>query len=207
MLNVGLTGGIASGKSTVAKMFVEKGAYLIDFDDLAHFVEEPDRPAWKAIVDCFGSDILNEDRTINRVELGLIVFADHEKLSLLNSIVHPAVFEEWKRRIEDIYDRDPCAIVISDVPLLIEVGVQHLVDVVVLVYVSPEEQIQRLMTRNTCSRQEAASRLEAQMPIDEKVPYADIVIENRGFQEMTKRVVDDVWKDLIQRERKHRLNS
>jgi dephospho-CoA kinase len=207
MLNVGLTGGIASGKSTVAEMFVEKGAYLIDFDDLAYFVEEPDRPAWKAIVDCFGSDILNEDRTINRVKLGLIVFADHEKLSLLNSIVHPAVFEEWRQRIENIYDSDPCAIVISDVPLLIEVGVQHLVDVVVLVYVSPEEQIQRLMNRNKCSRQEAASRLDAQMPIDEKAPYADIVIENRGSQEMTGRIVDDVWKDLIQRERKNRLNS
>ncbi len=207
MLNVGLTGGIASGKSTIAKMFVERGAYLIDFDDLAHFVEEPDRPAWKAIVENFGSDILNKDRTINRVELGLIVFADHEKLSLLNSIVHPVVFEEWKRRIEEIYERDPCAVVISDVPLLIEVGVQHLVDVVILVYASPEEQIQRLMSRNKCGRQEATSRLESQMPIDEKIPYADIVIENRGSQEMTRRVVDDVWKDLIQRERKHRLNS
>lgn len=207
MLNVGLTGGIASGKSTVAMMFVEKGAYLIDFDELAHFVEEPDRPAWKAIVNCFGSDILNEDRTINRVELGLIVFADHDKLSLLNSIVHPAVFEEWKRRIEEIYERDPCAVVISDVPLLIEVGMQHMVDVVILAYVTPIEQIQRLMNRNKCSRQDAMSRLESQMPIDEKIPYADIVIENRGTLEMTRRIVDDVWKELIQRERKHRLNS
>lgn len=207
MLNVGLTGGIASGKSTVAKMFVEKGAYLIDFDDLTHFVEEPDRPAWKAIVDCFGSAILHEDRTINRVKLGLIVFTDHEKLALLNSIVHPAVFEEWKRRVEEVYERDPCAIVISDIPLLIEVGVQHQVDVVVLVYVPQEEQIQRLMQRNKCNRQEAASRLEAQMPIDEKVPYADIVIDNRGTREMTRRTVDDLWKDLVQRERKNRLNS
>lgn len=207
MLNVGLTGGIASGKSTVAKMFVEMGAYLIDIDDLAHFVEEPDRPAWKAIVDYFGSDILNEDRTINRVELGVIVFADHEKLSVLNSIVHPAVIEEWRRRIEDIYEGDPCAVVISDVPLLIEVEMQNMVDVVILVYVSPEEQIQRLMNRNKCSRQEAKSRLEAQMPIDEKIPYADIVIENRDSQEMTRRIVNDVWQDLIQKERKDRLNS
>jgi len=207
MLNVGLTGGIASGKSTVAKMFQEKGAYLIDFDGLAHYVEEPDRPAWKAIVEHFGADILNEDRTINRAELGLIVFADQEKLSLLNSIVHPAVFEEWRRRIDDIYVKDPCAVVISDVPLLIEVGMQDLVDVVILVHVSPEEQVHRLIERSGCSREEAARRLDSQMPIDEKIPYADIVIENHGSLEMTRRIVDDVWKDLIQKERKHRLNS
>lgn len=207
MLNVGLTGGIASGKSTVAKMLQEKGAYLIDLDELAHFVEEPDHPAWKAIVEYFGSDILNEDRTINRVELGLIVFADHEKLFILNSIVHPAVFEEWRRRIEDVYKKDPCAVVISEVPLLIEVGMQHLVDVVLLVHISPEEQIERLMYRNGCSRDEAARRLASQMPIDEKVPHADIVIENKDSIEVTRSIVDDVWQKLIQREKKHRLNS
>jgi dephospho-CoA kinase len=207
MLNVGLTGGIASGKSTVAAMFQNKGAYVIDLDELAHFVEEPDRPAWKAIVEHFGPDILNEDRTINRVELGSIVFKDHERLSLLNSIVHPAVVEEWSQRIEDIYEIDPCAIVISDVPLLIEAGMRHMVDVVILVHVSSREQIQRLMNRNKCSWEEAACRLESQMPIDAKIPYADIVIENRDSQEVTRRIVDDVWEDLIQRERKHRLNS
>jgi len=207
MLNVGLTGGIASGKSTVAKMLEEKGAYLIDLDELAHFVEEPDRPAWKAIVEYFGSDILNEDRTINRVELGLIVFADHEKLSVLNNIVHPAVFEEWRRRIEDIYEKDPCAIVISDVPLLIEVGMQNLVDLVVLVHISPEEQIERLMDRSGYSRDEAERRVASQMPIDEKIPSADIVIENEDSIEVTSGIVDDVWHELIQRERKNRLNS
>jgi dephospho-CoA kinase len=205
MLNVGLTGGIASGKSTVAKMFLEKGAYLIDFDKLAHFVEEPDQRAWKAIVDFFGSDILNEDRTINRVKLGLLVFTDREKLSKLNSIVHPAVFEEWRRRSEDIRERNPQAIVISDVPLLIEVGMHHMFDVVVLVHASPEDQIERLMERNGLTREDAVRRLSSQMPIDEKRAYADIVIDNHDSLEATRRIVNDVWKDILEREKQLRL--
>jgi dephospho-CoA kinase len=207
MLNVGFTGGIASGKSTVAKMFQEKGAYLIDFDKLAHFVEEPDQQAWKAIVDFFGSDILNEDRTINRVKLGLLVFTDREKLSKLNSIVHPAVFDEWRRRIEDIRERNPQAIVISDVPLLIEVGMQNMFDVVVLVHASPEDQIERLMERNVLSREDAVRRISSQMPIDEKRAYADIVIDNNDSLEATCRIVNDAWKDLLEREKRLRLQS
>jgi dephospho-CoA kinase len=206
MLNVGLTGGIASGKSTVAKMFEDKGAYLIDFDALAHFVEEPDHPAWKAIVEFFGREILNEDGTINRAKLGLIVFSDHEKLSMLNSIVHPAVFDMWRRRIEDIRKINPRAIVVSDVPLLLEVRMQHLFDVVILVHVSPEDQIRRLTGRNEYSRKEAESRLGTQMPIDEKISHADFVIDNKGPIETTRSVVNAVWKELLAREKKKRVS-
>src|SRR5512136_2110036 len=194
MLNVGLTGGIASGKSTVAKMFEDNGAYLIDFDALAHFAEEPEQPAWKAIVKSFGTDILNEDGTINRAKLGQIVFADKEKLSRLNSIVHPAVFELWRRRIEDIREMNPRAVVVSDVPLLVEVSIQHLFDVVILIYVSPEDQIKRLRGRNAYSRKEAEGRLDTQMPIDEKIPHADYVIDNKGPIETTRSVVNAVWE-------------
>jgi dephospho-CoA kinase len=206
MLNVGLTGGIASGKSTVAKMFEDKGAYLIDFDALAHFVEEPDHPAWKAIVEFFGREILNEDGTINRAKLGLIVFSDHEKLSMLNSIVHPAVFDMWRRRIEDIRKRNPRAIVVSDVPLLLEVRMQHLFDVVILVHVSPEDQIRRLTERNEYSRKEAESRLDTQMPIDEKISRADFVIDNKGPIETTRSVVNAVWEELLVREKEKRVS-
>jgi dephospho-CoA kinase len=206
MLNVGLTGGIASGKSTVAKMFEDKGAYLIDFDALAHFVEEPDHPAWKAIVEFFGREILNEDGTINRAKLGLIVFSDHEKLSMLNSIVHPAVFDMWRRRIEDIRKRNPRAIVVSDVPLLLEVRMQHLFDVVILVHVSPEDQIRRLTERNEYSRKEAESRLDTQMPIDEKISHADFVIDNKGPIETTRSVVNAVWEELLVREKEKRVS-
>ncbi|MGZ6221036.1 MAG: dephospho-CoA kinase [Syntrophales bacterium] len=203
MLKVGLTGGIASGKSTVAKMFEDQGAYLIDFDALAHFAEEPDQSAWKAIVESFGREILNEDGTINRAKLGQIVFADQEKLSRLNSIVHPAVFDLWRRRTEDIREMNPRAIVVSDVPLLIEVSMQHLFDVVILVYISPEDQISRLRERNEYSRKEAESRLDKQMPIDEKIPHADYVIDNKGPRETTRSVVSAVWEELLVRERKN----
>jgi len=206
MLNVGLTGGIASGKSTVAKMFEDQGAYLIDFDALAHFVEEPDHPAWKAIVEFFGREILNEDGTINRAKLGLIVFSDHEKLSMLNSIVHPAVFDMWRRRTEDIRKINPRAIVVSDVPLLLEVRMQHLFDVVILVHVSPEDQIRRLTERNEYSRKEAERRLDTQMPIDEKISHADFVIDNKGPIETTRSVVNTVWKELLVREKKKRVS-
>jgi dephospho-CoA kinase len=203
MLNVGLTGGIASGKSTVAKMFEDKGAYLIDFDALAHFAEEPEQPAWKAIVEFFGTDILNEDETINREKLGEIVFTDQEKLLRLNSIVHPAVFDLWRRRMEDIREMDPRAIVVSDVPLLIEVSMQHLFDVVILVYIAAEDQIRRLQERNEYSRKEAESRLDTQMPIDEKIPHADFVIDNKGPLETTRSVVSAVWEELLVREKKN----
>jgi dephospho-CoA kinase len=203
MLNVGLTGGIASGKSTVAKMFGDQGAYLIDLDALAHFAEEPDQPAWKAIVEFFGREILNEDGTINRARLGQIVFADQEKLSRLNSIVHPAVFDLWRRRIEDVRTINPRAIVVSDIPLLIEAGMQHLFDIVILVYVSPEVQIRRLTERNQYSREEAESRLDKQMPIDEKISHADLVIDNKGPLETTRSTVNAVWEELLVREREN----
>ncbi len=196
MLHAGLTGGIASGKSTVARMFQEEGACLIDLDELAHFVEEPDRPGWKAVVAYFGSEILNDDKTINREKLGAIVFRDKEKLAGLNRIVHPAVFEEWNRRLKEINKKTPHAIVISDIPLLFEVGMKHLLDVVILVYVSPGDQIQRLMQRNGCSRAEADVRLASQMPIDDKIPHADYVIDNGDSMEKTRAAVHEVWEEL-----------
>ena len=207
MLNVGLTGSIACGKSTVARMFVEKGAYHIDFDRLAHQVEEPDQPAWRRIVDHFGAGILNPDRTINRARLGAIVFEDREKLATLNGIVHPEVFQAWHRRLDEIRQARPDAIVISDVPLLIEAGMQSLVDVVVLVYVSPEEQIRRLMHRDGCSRREAQIRLGSQMSIDEKKQHAHIVIDNQGSVEATQKIVDQVWENLLEREKDSRTGS
>jgi dephospho-CoA kinase len=204
MLNIGLTGGIGSGKSTVAQFFKDKGAYLIDFDILAHKVEEPEGPAWKRIVEEFGPGILNEDSTINREKLGDIVFQDKEKLERLNSIVHPAVFEEWLHRMEEIKAEKEDAIVISDIPLLIEVGLQKYVDLTVLVYVSPERQIERIMTRNGFSREEAEYRLQSQMSIDEKISFADIVINNEGPPEETEKIVGTYWPELLERERNKR---
>ncbi|MBN2254559.1 MAG: dephospho-CoA kinase [Deltaproteobacteria bacterium] len=202
MLNIGLTGGIGSGKSTVDLFFREEGAYIIDFDELAHSVEEPDRPAWTGIVAAFGHSILNENGTINREKLGAIVFSDREKLKKLNEIVHPAVIEEWKRRIAEIQKKDGRAIVISDIPLLFEAGLQSLFDMVILVHISPEEQIRRVMKRNSYNREQAQNRLRAQMPIDKKITLADFVINNEGTLDQTRTIVHEVWQRLTEEEQK-----
>ena len=202
MLNVGLTGGIASGKSTVARMLAEKGAVLIDFDELAHAVQEPEGSVWREIVRHFGEEILHEDRTIDRRKLGETVFADREKRELLNRLVHPAIFEEWQRRLAEIQVRRADAIVVSDIPLLIEAGLKGMVDLVLLVYITPEEQIRRVMVRDGFSREEAERRLAAQMPIEEKLRWADIVIRNGGSPEETRRVVSEVWMELNIREKR-----
>ncbi len=197
MLNVGLTGGIASGKSTVARMLAELGAIVIDLDEIAHEVEAPGMPAWKAIVDHFGEGVLGEGRTIDRRRLGAIVFADREKLALLNRLVHPAVLAEWEARIERIRREQPEAVVLSDIPLLVEAGLRDRVDWVLLVQIPPEEQIRRLMERNGWSREEAAARLASQMPIDQKLASADRVIRNDGPIEQTRRAVLELWEELV----------
>ena len=204
MLNVGLTGGIACGKSTVARLFVGKGAFHIDFDQLAHAVQEPDQPAWQQIVAFYGSDILHPDQTIDRAKLGAIVFEDKEKRARLNSIVHPAVFASWYHRIEKIKAIKPDAVILSDVPLLIETGMQPLFDLVLLVYISPEEQMDRLMKRNGLSCEEARLRLASQMSIDAKLPFAQIVLNNQGTLEATRQTVDRIWRELLQQEKAKR---
>jgi dephospho-CoA kinase len=196
MLHAGLTGGIASGKSTVARMFQEEGACLIDLDEVAHFVQEPGRPGWEAVKGCFGSDILNDDGTIDRGKLGAIVFHDREKLEELNRLVHPAVFEEWNRRLADIGKINPRAIVISDIPLLFELGMKHWLDCVILVYVSSEDQIERLIKRNGFGREDAHARLASQMPIADKIPHADYVIDNGGSIDKTRAAVKQIWNEL-----------
>lgn len=207
MLNVGLTGGIASGKSVVASMFARKGALHLDFDRIAHEVIEPHTDVWHAIINNFGSEILREDKTINREKLGEIVFRDHEKLKLLNSIVHPAAITIWEKRLKKIKEENPTAVVISSVPLLFEINMQGAFDVVIVVYASPEEQIRRLMHRNGYSLEQAKARLNSQLPIDEKTKLADIVINNNGSLEEAEKIVDTVWEHLITLERKKRRES
>jgi len=199
MINIGLTGGIGSGKSTVARLFQKKGAYIIDVDVLAHMVEEPGSAVWNRIVEYFGRKILDKDDRINREVLGGIVFRDSEKLEKLNSIVHPAIFDEWWHRFDNIVNNDKEAIVISDIPLLIEVGWHKAVDIVILVYTSPDVQAERIMKRNSYSYEEARDRLNSQMPVDEKIPFADFVINNEGTPEETEAIVDRIWKELLKK--------
>jgi len=204
MINIGLTGGIGSGKSTVTQLFRKRGAHIIDLDVLAYQVEEPGGAAWHGIVECFGREILDTEGRINREALGRIVFRNSAKREDLNRIVHPAVCDEWRRRIDDIGRRDGQAIVISDVPLLIEVGWHEKMDIVILVYAPPGVQIERIMKRNGHSYEEAEDRLRSQMPLAEKIPFADFVIRNEGTPEETEAAVEKIWKKLLKKERNAR---
>ncbi|PKN11138.1 MAG: dephospho-CoA kinase [Deltaproteobacteria bacterium HGW-Deltaproteobacteria-5] len=177
MLNVGLTGGIACGKSTVAQMFVRLGGHLIDFDKLAHEVQEPGKPAWQDVVNYFGPEVLQPDQRIDRNKLAAVVFNHPDKLQALNDIIHPRVYDAWRFRLEEINKHHPHAIVFADVPLLFEGRMQHLFDLTILVMIEPEEQVNRLMSRSTLCRAEAELRLSCQMPIGEKMNLADIIID------------------------------
>ena len=201
MLNVGLTGGIASGKSTVAQLLVEKGAFLVDADALVHELEAPEVGVWEAIVTHFGVEILKEDRTIDRRRLGAIVFTDARARETLNRLVHPAVQEERRRRIAAIAAVHPQAVILSDVPLLFETGMQGDFDLVLLVYVPLAVQHERLAARDGFSREEAKARLASQMPITSKVALSDFVIRNDGDFSETERQVEAVWLELVKQER------
>ena len=201
MLNVGLTGGIACGKSTVATVFAKHGAHLIDFDELAHEMQEPEKPAWKEVVNHFGEGILQPDKKIDRVKLGNIVFTDKKKLIELNKIVHPFVYQEWHVRLEKICKKERHTIILSDIPLLFEGNMQHMFDLTVLVFINPKEQIRRLITRNGVSKEEARKRLKSQMPISEKIELADIIIDNEGSITETEKRVGQVWRELLKREK------
>jgi len=207
MLNVGLTGGIATGKSTVVRMLVGKGARVIDHDGLVHTLQEPGKPVWKRIVEAFGRDILGADERIDRKKLGSLVFDDEQRRRTLEGIVHPAVLEEAQRRRDEIAHEDGQAIVLSDIPLLLEVGMKDLFDLILLVYAPPEVQIRRVMKRNKMTRDEAVARLKAQMPIDEKLGLADVVIRNDGTMRELEQSVDEVWQELLARERQKRVQG
>jgi dephospho-CoA kinase len=199
MLNVGLTGGIATGKSMVVKLLADKGARIIDFDHLTRYVQEPGRPAWNELVSLFGREIIKDDQTINRRKLGEIVFQDPQKLARLNAIVHPLIFQEWRRRLAVLRESNCGGIVISDIPLLIETGEQKDFDLIILVYAPPWQQLERLRIRNGYNAEEARQRLSSQLPIDLKVPYADIIIDNSTSREKTSEQVDSLWEELEKR--------
>ncbi|HLB05492.1 MAG TPA: dephospho-CoA kinase [Thermodesulfobacteriota bacterium] len=199
MLIVGLTGGYASGKSTVARMFMELGAALIDADQLAREVVEPEKAAWFEIVAHFGKGILLENRGIDRKALGEIVFKDKEERERLNAIVHPKVLEEELRAIEKIRGREPDAIVILSVPLLIESGHYRHCGKIIVVTVDEETHIKRLINRDGFTREEAIRRISAQMPLSEKVKYADFVIDNSGSIKDTESHVRNIFNIIKQK--------
>ncbi|SFA39266.1 dephospho-CoA kinase [Parageobacillus thermantarcticus] len=192
-LTIGLTGGIASGKSTVTKMIRELGIPVIDADQIARDVVKVGEEAYKQIIQTFGQNILQENGEIDRAKLGAIVFHNEQERKKLNAIVHPAV----RRRMlaeKEAYVQKGAKTVVLDIPLLFESELTHLIDKIIVVYVDDDVQLERLMKRNGFSKEEALARIRAQMPLREKVKKADAVIDNNGTIEETKQQLLQIFK-------------
>jgi dephospho-CoA kinase len=196
MILVGLTGGVATGKSTVAKMFKRCGAVVIDADQLARDVVKPGKPAWRAIVTLFGRTVLNPDRSLDRQALGSIVFRNPKKRRQLERIIHPRVAREQQRLVRRIAKGKPHAVVIYEVPLLFEAGVDKRVNKIIVVTADRETQIARLKKRNGLSRTEALRRISSQMPLAKKIQQADHVLNGTLPRPSLRKQVGQLCKSL-----------
>jgi dephospho-CoA kinase len=196
MILVGLTGGVATGKSTVARMFKQCGAIVIDADELAHEVVQPGKPAWREIVKTFGKTILNTDRTLNRRELGSLVFGNRAKRRRLEHIIHPRVAHEQARLTKQAAKKDPHAVVIYDVPLLFEAGIDKRVDRTIVVTADRDTQIARLKKRNGFSRADAIRRIRSQMPLAKKIQRADHALNGTFSRQSLRKQVGQLFKSL-----------
>jgi dephospho-CoA kinase len=195
---IGLTGGIASGKSTVAEILAGLGVPVIDADQLARAVVAPGEPALAAIVAAFGEGVLNPDGSLNRPALGAIVFADPAARKRLEAITHPAIARLAEARLAELRQQGaPVAIYMA--PLLIEAGVTGRVDEIWVVYADRETQLGRLMTRDGSTREQAERRLAAQLPMEEKAKQGRVIIDNRGSREELERQVRAVWARELHR--------
>lgn len=197
MIVIGLTGGIASGKSTVTALLKEKGAVIIDADKIAREIMSKGEPAWFEVLNYFGDEILNDDRSdIDRKKLASIVFSDKAKLEALNNITHPKIIEEIKKQVEE-YKKAGKKIIVIDAALLIEAGLDKIVDEVWVIAANEDVQLQRLMAREKdITKDEAVKRIKSQMPLAEKLKFADRVIDNNSNIEETKNQVDKIWTKI-----------
>ena len=198
-LIIGLTGGIVGGKSTVASMFKNLGAKIVDADKLGHSVILPHRPAWKKIIRLFGKDFLRNDLTIDRRKLGKIVFTNQTFLKKLNEITHPEIIKLIKKEINlarnKTYNQEK--ILIIDAALIYEAKMDRLMDKTIVVYINEDEQVKRLIRRNNLSKEEALQRIKSQIPMKEKVKMADYVIDNSSSLGKTKKQVEKIWEELV----------
>ena len=195
---IGLTGGIASGKSTVARRLVEHGAVHIDADELARRVVEPGKPAYAAIVEQFGPDVVRRDGTLDRQHLGELVFNDEKARANLNAMVHPAVRELSAKLIEKAEREDPDAVVVYDVPLLVEASVDHPFDLVVVTNAPKRTQVRRLVEERGLDMMQAEARVDAQVGNPERLAIADVVIDTDGTMAHTMSQTDALWHRIKQ---------
>jgi dephospho-CoA kinase len=199
MLLVGLTGGIGSGKSEVSKRLAALGAVIVDADKVAREVVRPGTPGLQRVVDEFGPEVLLADGSLDREGLGRIVFGDPKKLARLNGIVHPLVGERIAELMADVEREHPDAVVVYDVPLLVENGLQDRYEVIVVVATAPGTQLRRLVEQRGMTEADAKARIAAQAPLDAKLAVADHVIDNDGDLAALDAQVEQVWRDLTER--------
>jgi dephospho-CoA kinase len=203
-LLLGVTGSIATGKSTVAKMLEELGARTIDFDVLSRVVVEPGKPAWEDIVAYFGKQVLNADQTLDREKLREIVFRDLEEKKKLEGFIHPRISEEFVKMVDAFTRKDPKSIIQVVIPLLIETHMQAFFHHILMVYATEKAQKKRLMARDGCTEEMAMNMIRSQLSVEEKKGYCDLFIDNSGSEAATRKQVEKLWQKLkkLRQERK-----
>lgn len=201
MILIGLTGGIASGKSTVAKLLRQKGAVVIDADELGKQSYEPGGPAYRPLIDRFGEKILQEDGTVDRQKLAAVVFNDPEALKDLNAITHPVIAGQINERLEELRDTDH--LVVLDAALLVEIlgkrGRSLGLNALVVVQAGSAQQLDRLRSDRAMSEKDARARIDSQIRPEKRLPFADYMIDNSGTKEDLERSVELLWEDLTSR--------
>ena len=204
MLKIGLTGGIASGKSLVSQMFTDLGAHTIDADQIAHELMKPGEPAYDEVVRAFGSDILNADKSVNRGKLAEIAFDKRRpRIYELNRIMHPGVIQRYEAWMDEIGRREPDAIVILEAALVLEAGLRKRFDRIIVVTCKQQQRVERWAQRFNLdpetAKVEVTRRMMAQAPDEAKIQAADHVIDNSGSVEETRRQVEEVWAQMTGR--------
>ncbi|MCD6187166.1 MAG: dephospho-CoA kinase [Desulfuromusa sp.] len=197
VLVLGITGNIASGKSTVSKELARRGAVVLDADQLAREVVASGSSALKKVVKLFGTEILQKDGDLDRDRLGQMVFADVKVRAMLNGIIHPEIAKKSIKQLQQLRETTAAPLIIYEAPLLFEVGAENRVDKVLVVKIDPEEQIRRLMARDRLSEADAQQRMNSQMQQEKKIIRADFVIDNSGTLVETQKQVDALWGELV----------
>ena len=195
MVIVGLTGGLGAGKTTIAGLFQACGATIIDADQLARDVVTPGKPAWKDIRKQFGTSVFFSDKTLDRQALAQVVFQNSSKLANLQKIIHPRVAREQARLVRTISKSDPRAVIIYDAALLIEAGAYRRMDYVIVVKADRATQISRVCRRDGLTKTEALRRIKNQIPLRQKLPYADTILDGTWPRPQLRRVVKSLYRD------------
>lgn len=193
---IALTGGIASGKTTVARMFTDLGAVVLDADVFAREAVRPGSPSWGRLRELLGPEYFTADGELKRREVRELIIKDSRLRSGINAILHPAVIDAMEQQWGRLRERQPCPIVIFDIPLLFEANLEDRFTKIILVYVPPEIQVERLMARDGVSRREARATLSMQLPIESKKDHSHFIIDNGGTPDRTRIQAESIWKEL-----------